>query len=225
MSQTSKLEVLIVDGSPEPCSQALLRVLAQRHPFVIAVDRGVDHCMVAGVRPSMFVGDLDTASKDALAWARNTCGSEKLFSPEKDDTDFGLACTAARNRALMLGRELTLHVACAFGGRQEHALGVFGVMAANADLAPTIIDDEVECKILAPEGQASWQFGADVVGMSFSAIALAANTRVTERGMHWEVSELELPPLSDRGISNVIETSSASVTCDSGVLAAFLRYH
>lgn len=225
MSQETKLEVLIVDGSPEPCSQALLRVLAQRHPFVIAVDRGVDHCMAAGVRPSMFVGDLDTASPEALAWARNTCGSEKLFSPEKDDTDFGLAFTAARQRAAMLRRPISVHVACAFGGRQEHALGVFGVMAANADLAPTIIDDEVECKILSPQGQSTWQFGADVVGTSFSAIALAADTRVTERGMHWEISDFELAPLSDRGVSNVIESPSASVTCESGILAAFLRYH
>lgn len=218
----TEMRSLVVAGSPEPSSDALLRRLSQRANFILAVDRGIDYCMGAGVRPTMFVGDCDTASEEAVSWARHTCGSERLFPPEKDDTDLGLALQSLRNRAQVLNQRLSVTICCASGGRPEHALGVFGVLSANADLAPVLEEDQFQCRILSPAGEATWEFDEADKGKTFSAIPVAAHTVVSEKGMKWEIDKLELPLLSDRGVSNEIVAPCARITCHSGVVAAFL---
>lgn len=295
------MRVLLVAGSPEPSSPALLSSLAREAGTVVAVDRGADACRAAGVVPDAFCGDADTVNPETLRWLRarvaggenggsstplpassvvasdegtgrsssarvrlcpdispskdrSACGADRspapdvlmrvtpaddvhevpeihglygelgirLFPPAKYDTDLSLAFSCARQLAAERDEPLEVTVTCASAGRMDHALAVFGVLAANADLAPRLVEDAFECRILSPRGTGTWVMGEDASGLHFSFVALADGTLVSEAGMRWCLDRFRVDALRDRGISNVIESSEASVTCHEGILAAFL---
>lgn len=113
-------------------------------------------------------------------------------------------------------------VTCASAGRMDHALAVFGVLADNADLAPRLVEDAFECRVLSPAGSELWSLGEDATGRHFSFVALADDTVVSETGMRWNLERFHVDALRDRGISNVIEAGDATVSCHKGILAAFL---
>lgn len=224
------MRILLVAGSPAPSSSALVSRLAAQNDLVLAVDRGADACRAAGVVPGAFCGDADTVSEEGLGWVRDQAlrcedGDEipiRLFPPAKDDTDLSLGFTCARELAAERGEKLKVTVTCASAGRMDHALAVFGVLAKNADLAPRLIEDEFECRILAPSGTDTWALGEGAQGSHFSFVALADDTCVSETGLRWELDHFHVDALRDRGISNVVDAADACVTCHEGILAAFL---
>lgn len=219
--------VLVVGGSPEPSSPELVARLARGASLVIACDRGADALMAAGVVPDEFYGDADSVSAEAVSWLGNAGVDVSLFAAEKDDTDLGLCLDAARE-AMAAGRPegavtpTRVVVTCVSGGRCDHQLGVFGSLARHADLAPAIVEDDMECRLLSPDGAPRWELGPSDAGKTFSAVPVSAGCVVSERGMQWCLDHEPMEPLSDRGISNVVASGSASVECHEGILAAFL---
>lgn len=243
------MRLLLVAGSPEPSSPDLVARLASSSDLVMAVDRGADACRAAGVAPDAFCGDADTVSAGTLSWIRLALGLEgdrldaipaddvrdvpeiagvhgwrglRMFPPAKYDTDLSLAFSCARQVAVEQGEPLEVTVTCASAGRMDHALAVFGVLAANADLAPRLVEDAFECRVLSPRGRGRWELGEGHVGRHFSFVALADGSVVSERGMRWDLDRFRVDALRDRGISNVVDAPDASVTCHEGILAAFL---
>ena len=246
------MRLLLVAGSPEPSSSSLVSHLAVEADQVLAIDRGAEACRVAGVVPDAFCGDADTVSAETLSWVREhaagTPVSEgtlavdpaddvrerpqihglhgdlgiRIFPPAKYDTDLSLGFACARQIAAERGEALDVTVTCASAGRMDHALAVFGVLASNADVAPVLVEDAFECRILAPAGVAAWEFGDECVGSHFSFVALADASVVSEQGMRWELDHFRVDALRDRGISNVIDAPGASITCHVGIVAAFL---
>lgn len=250
-SQASTSRILLVAGSPDACSPVLLRRLVAKADFVVAVDRGADRLMDIHQIPDAFVGDADTVSSAAYQWlrdksdevdksvesARNSAAVEgdpveeqhvegkpvefALFSPKKDYTDLGLACDFVEQR--FTNTTIDLSVCCASAGRADHFLSVFGVLAHYAHLCPILFDDAYECRILSPTGRAAWALDEAAQSHTFSAVALAENTYVSESGFEWNVDNLHLPVLLDRGISNRVMTRSATIRCECGICAAFLH--
>lgn len=245
------MRVLLVAGSPEPSSPALVASLAAEADLVIAVDCGAQICRAAGIVPGAFCGDADTVSPDTLAWVRASIpelganGKERVvpadeahdvpqifglsaargmhvFSPAKYDTDLSLAFSCVRFATRETQERPQVVVTCASGGRMDHALAVFGVLAANADLAPRLVEDSSECHILAPGGIRTWELGPCALGRTFSFVALSDGTIVSERGMRWELNRFCVDALRDRGVSNVVIEPDARITCHFGVVAAFL---
>lgn len=243
------MRALLVAGSPEPSSPELVARLAKEAGLVVAVDRGADACRAAGVVPGAFCGDADTVSPDTLAWIRGLQGADapelsvvpaddvretpevgqmgesfgiRLFPPAKYDTDLSLAFSCARELARELGEPLEVTLTCASAGRMDHALAVFGVLTSNADLAPVLVEDAFECRILSPRGTDAWTFGEEARGKHFSFVALADGSVVSETGMRWNLDHYHVDALRDRGISNVVDDAGASITCHEGTVAAFL---
>lgn len=243
------MRALLVAGSPEPSSPALVAELAAGCDLVVAVDRGAEACRAAGVVPHAFCGDADTVSEETLAWVRSQRGADapelavvpaddvretpevgkmgesfgiRLFPPAKYDTDLSLAFSCARELASELDEALEVTLTCASAGRMDHALAVFGVLASNADLAPVLVEDAFECRILSPRGKRAWTFAADACSRHFSFVALADASVVSESGMRWNLDHYRVDALRDRGISNVIDEPGATITCHDGIVAAFL---
>ena len=146
----------------------------------------------------------------------------RLFPPAKYDTDLSLGFACARQIASERGEDLEVTVTCASAGRMDHALAVFGVLASNADLAPSLVEDAFTCRILSPRGTQTWELGERACGCHFSFVALADASVVSERGMRWELDHFRVDALRDRGISNVIDADDAAITCHVGIVAAFL---
>lgn len=195
-------KVLVVCGSPVVASADLLRQLAGECDRIVAVDRGLDALLGAGLDCDVYVGDADTVSDAgrALVDAAEAFEVER-HDPYKDYTDLALALASVRRR--WPGAEVV--ATCATGGRPDMALSVLGLLAGYEDAPIWIAEDKVVARIL--HAGESWTIeGAE--DRTFSIIAIAPNTEVSEHGLEWELDHAPLGLLADTGISNVVRSTS-----------------
>lgn len=208
-------KVLVVCGSPVVVSADLLRQLAGECDHVVAVDRGLDALLSAGLGCDVYVGDADTVSDAGRALVDAAEGFEvERHNPYKDYTDLALALCSVRRR--WPGAEVV--ATCATGGRPDMALSVLGLLAGYDDAPVWIAEDKVVARIL--RAGESWTIeGAE--GKTFSIIAIAPNTEVSEHGLEWELDHSPLGLLADTGISNIVK-GTAKIAVHQGTAIAFL---
>lgn len=210
-------KVLVVCGSPVVASADLLRQLAGECDHIVAVDRGLDALLGAGLSCDVYVGDADTVSDEGRALVDAASDFEvERHDPYKDYTDLALALDSVRRR--WPGAEVV--ATCATGGRPDMALSVLGLLASYEDAPIWIAEDKVVVRIL--HAGESWTIeGAE--GKTFSIIAIASNTEISEHGLEWELDHSPLGLLADTGISNVVR-STAVIEVHTGTAIAYLLH-
>lgn len=198
-------------------SAELLCHLAGECDHIVAVDRGLDALLGAGLSCDVYVGDADTVSDEGRALVDVAEAFEvERHNPYKDYTDLALALDSVRRR--WPGAEVV--ATCATGGRPDMALSVLGLLAGYADAPVWIEEDEVTARIL--HQNETWTIkGAE--GKTFSIIALAPNTEISEHGLEWELDHSPLGLLADTGISNVVR-STAKIEIHTGTAIAYLLH-
>lgn len=196
-------------------SADLLRQLARECDHVVAVDRGLDALLGAGLCCDVYVGDADTVSDTGRALVDTAEAFEvERHDPYKDYTDLALALDSVRRR--WPGAEVV--ATCATGGRPDMALSVLGLLAGYEDAPIWIAEDKVVTRIL--HAGESWIIeGAE--GKTFSIIAIASGTVVSEHGLEWELNHSPLGLLADTGISNIVR-STAKIEVHTGIAIAYL---
>lgn len=210
-------KVLVVCGSPVVASADLLCRLAGECDHVVAVDRGLDALLSAGLGCDVYVGDADTVSDAGRALVDAASDFEvERHDPYKDYTDLALALVSVRRR--WPGAEVV--ATCATGGRPDMALSVLGLLAGYDDAPVWIAEDDTTARIL--HADESWVIEGHE-GSTFSIIAIAPNTEVSEHGLEWELDHAQLALLADTGISNVVR-STAKITVHTGVAIAYLLH-
>lgn len=208
-------KALVVCGSPVLVSPELLCHLTGECDHIVAVDRGLDALLGAGLGCDVYVGDADTVSDEgrALVDAAEAFEVER-HNPYKDYTDLALALDSVRRR--WPGVEVV--ATCATGGRPDMALSVLGLLAGYEDAPVWIVEDKVVARILHVDE--SWTIeGAE--GKTFSIIAIAPETVVSEHGLEWELDHSPLGLLADTGIGNIVR-STAKITVHQGTAIAYL---
>lgn len=208
-------KVLVVCGSPVVASPELLCRLAGESDHIVAVDRGLDALLGAGLGCDVYVGDADTVSEAGRALVDAAEAFEvECHNPYKDYTDLALALDSVRRR--WPGAEVV--ATCATGGRPDMDLSVLGLLAGYEDAPIWIAEDKVVARIL--HAGESWTIeGAD--GKTFSIIAIAPNTEISEHGLEWELDHSPLGLLADTGISNVVR-KTAKIQVHTGTAIAYL---
>lgn len=208
-------KVLVVCGSPVVASPELLCHLAGECDHIVAVDRGLDALLGAGLSCDVYVGDADTVSDEGRALVDAAADFEvERHNPYKDYTDLALALETIRRR--WPGAEL--YTTCATGGRPDMALSVLGLLASYADAPVWICEDETTARIL--HAGEIWTIQGHE-NSTFSIIALAPNTEVSELGLEWELDHSPLGLLADTGISNIVR-GSATIEVHQGVAIGYL---
>ena len=205
----------MVCGSPVVASADLLCRRAGECDHVVAVDRGLDALLGAGLSCDVYVGDADTVSDAgrALVDAAEAFEVER-HDPYKDYTDLALALNSVGRR--WPGAEVV--ATCATGGRPDMELSVLGLLAGYEGAPVWIAEDKVVSRIL--RAGESWAIeGAE--GKTFSIIAIAPNTEVSEHGLEWELEHSPLGLLADTGISNIVR-STATIQVHTGTAIAYL---
>ncbi len=208
-------KVLVVCGSPVVSSVDLLRQLAGECDHIVAVDRGLDALLGAGLCCDVYVGDADTVSDEGrvLVDAAEAFEVER-HDPYKDYTDLALALDSVRRR--WPGAEVV--ATCATGGRPDMALSVLGLLAGYADAPVWIEEDETTARILHKDE--TWTIEGHE-GSTFSIIAIAPNTEISEHGLEWELDHASLALLADIGISNIVR-GTATIEVHTGTAIAYL---
>lgn len=208
-------KVLVVCGSPVVASTELLRQLAGECDHVVAVDRGLDALLGAGLSCDVYVGDADTVSDEGRALVDAAIDFEvERHNPYKDYTDLALALDTIRCR----WPHAELYATCATGGRPDMALSVLGLLATYADGSVWICEDETTARIL--HQNETWTI-ENAEGKTFSIIAIAPNTEVSEHGLEWELDHAKLGLLADTGISNIVR-ATATIEVHTGTAVAYL---
>lgn len=204
-------------GSPVVASADLLRRLAGECDHIAAVDRGLDALLDAGLTCDVYVGDADTVSEAGRALVDAAVDFEvERHDPYKDYTDLALALDSVRRR----WPSAEVVATCATGGRPDMALSVLGLLAGYDDAPVWIAEDDVTARIL--HSGESWTI-ENGEGKTFSIIAIAPNTEVSEHGLEWELDHAPLAPLGDTGISNIVR-GTATIDVHSGVAIAYLLH-
>lgn len=207
--------VLVVCGSPVVASPDLLRQLAGECDHVVAVDRGLDALLGEGLGCDVYVGDADTVSDAGRTLVDAATDFEvERHDPYKDYTDLALALDSVRRR--WPGAEVV--ATCATGGRPDMGLSVLGLLAGYEGAPVWIAEDKVVARIL--RAGESWTIEGHE-GKTFSIIAIAPGTVVSEHGLEWELDRSPLSLLADTGISNIVRTT-ASITVHQGAAIGFL---
>lgn len=205
----------MVCGSPVVASVDLLRRLAGECDHVVAVDRGLDALLGAGLGCDVYVGDADTVSDAGRELVDAATDFEvERHDPYKDYTDLALALDSVRRR--WPGAEVV--ATCATGGRPDMALSVLGLLTGYEDAPVWIAEDKVVARIL--RAGESWTIEGHE-GSTFSIIAIAPGTAVSEHGLEWELDHAPLGLLADTGISNVVR-STATIKVRTGSAIAYL---
>lgn len=196
-------------------SADLLRRLTGECDHVVTVDRGLDALLGAGLSCDVYVGDADTVSDAGRALVDAATDFEvERHDPYKDYTDLALALESVRRR--WPGAEVV--ATCATGGRPDMALSVLGLLAGYDDAAVWIAEDKVVARIL--RAGESWTIES-AEGKTFSIIAIAPGTVVSEHGLEWELDHASLGLLADTGISNVVR-KTAKIQVHQGTAISYL---
>lgn len=208
-------KVLVVCGSPAVASAELLRHLAGECDHTVAVDRGLDALLGAGLSCDVYVGDADTVSDEGRALVDAAKDFEvELHNPYKDYTDLALALDTIRRR----WPNAEVVATCATGGRPDMALSVLGLLANYNDAPVWIEEDKVMARIL--HAIETWTIES-AEGKTFSIIAIAPETVVSEHGLEWELDHSPLGLLADTGISNIVR-GTATIEVHQGVAIGYL---
>ena len=174
--------------------------------FVIACDRGWEYAESLGLVPNLIVGDFDSAPMP-----ENGIPVE-LLPVRKDDTDTMYAVRTALDRGYR-----NIAIACAFGGRLDHAV-------ANLQSAAFAVSHGGRCRLIGTDTEALVFMAAREAfprrdGWSLSLLSLSDEcTGVTIHGTKFDGENLTLTNSFPLGVSNVWTAEEAIVSAESGTL-------
>ena len=188
---------------------------------VVAADSGVDAAAALGVHVDVVVGDLDSASPEALAAAEAAGARVERHPADKDATDLALALDCAST--LLDGEGAgDVVVAGVEGGRLDHLLA--GILALGDP-------DRRRLRIRAHLGRATIHVvhgpGSLAIeratGQLLSLLPVGGDALgVRTGGLRFPLMDERLPSGTTRGVSNVVDHDPASVTLESGTLLVVL---
>lgn len=178
---------------------------------VVCADGGVDVAVAAGCAVDLVVGDMDSASSEALAAVEGTAVVQRA-DVDKDETDLELALIAAGERG---ATQITVHVAD--GGRLDHQLANVAVLASPR-WVPARIDAHIGT-------ERAWIVRGDrelpvPVGAPFALLPMGGSARVSTTGVRWPLEDEWLDATEARGISNEVVATPVRVQVAEGVVLA-----
>lgn len=193
-TKTPPLRVLVLGGRrPDP---QWLRAVAEGREIWCA-DAGADACLEAGVVPDRLIGDLDSISEGAWAWAEAKEVPLERYPAEKDETDFQLALKAPFEGALL--------VTGCWGGRFDHAFS--NVFSASSAAGPRVLcladEREVLFPLTGPAPEGLLLLDLPVPPLALSLLPLTAAARVSAQGVKWPLEDAPLTQSHPYAISNV----------------------
>ena len=204
--------LILVNGELYSPGVLRRRIRAETFELILGADRGACYAKTLNVTLNAVIGDLDSLSNSA----RQSPGSAEFISypSEKNETDLELTLLYAKEK----GAD-SIVIIGAMGGRMDMTIGNI-MLITNTSFS--------SCRIEVWHGeQTGWVIkppGEDISGRpgdTVSLIPLGGNASgITTEGLAYPLKDEELPSGSVRGISNLLEKSSAHVGLSNGLLLA-----
>jgi thiamine pyrophosphokinase len=178
---------------------------------LIAADGGLTHLQPLGLAPRLLIGDLDSVSADQIDWAAAHGSQIERYPVAKNETDLELALKAAQK----LGCDEIIIVA-GLGGRLDQTLGNLSLLR---------MPELQECTLRFEDGREEVfliRQSAEINGQPGDVVSLlplwGTVTGVLTENLAYPLREETLYAEQTRGISNVMNTTLARVSIQSGEL-------
>ena len=181
--------------------------------LIIAADGGAAHCRLLNITPHIVIGDLDSiAPAQTEKYIR--AGVEIIRHPaRKDATDLELAMDLAMTRGT---DEVVL--SGALGGRWDMSLSNV-MLAASKKYSQMVVSLlNADCRMHIVHGGTTLFLNGEA-GQNISLIALSTDVQgITIKGFEYPLKNAALPFGSSRGVSNLLQRETGSVTLKKGTL-------
>ena len=179
---------------------------------IICIDGGTDRAMALGITPWRVVGDMDSISEEARAYATSLGAAFTVVPREKDNTDFQLALELAEQDGAT-----SIVVWGGIGSRLDHSL-------SNLFSATRLALKGIEVSFRSPREDVYLVNRHLVVpgktGDTVSLITLGDEAGgVTLRGFQYPLTNAVLDGRWQCAVSNVIVEPDPTVTVGYGVVA------
>lgn len=213
MNRNEEAHAVVVAGG-DPWTGPLPRIGATVSE-VIAADSGVDLAIELGLPVSVVIGDMDSASPEALAEAELHGARIKRHPRDKDATDLelamDLACANGARTIIVLGGA---------GGRMSHLLGIAALLAGEKYGA-------IRVSWLLPTAEIHVVNRAHPVTIDgapndrVSLIPIGCDAEgIQTTGLRWTLAGDTLSSTASRGISNELVADRAEISVTAGTLLA-----
>ncbi len=183
---------------------------------IVCVDGGLVHCLAAGLRPTLLLGDMDSVSPELVSSIVDSGVEAIRYSAEKDASDLELALTVLADRGV---NELILLGIS--GGRTDHMLfNWLLVVRRNWPFKLQLIDAHTHAILV----NTDYPLEFPVVNSDTISLLplLGPVCGVTTEGLRYQLQNAVLQTGSTRGLSNEAISTVCQVRVTSGTLLVML---
>jgi thiamine pyrophosphokinase len=195
-----------------PNNLTRLHKLAESAAHIVATDGALDHATNCGIKVQTLIGDLDSLA-DSTNLEERFPNLEILRYPEdKDWTDLELAIDWALKQS-----PTSISVYGATGGRIDHTMTNLSLLekGLHSGVPIELISGNESVQLI----QGSLALQRAQLGDRVSLLPISLFCTVSTQGLKYALAGEKLFRGQGRGISNVVVSTPASVTVESGVLA------
>ncbi len=185
-------------------------ILDADYDMTICCDAGLDRAIELGVKPTILLGDFDSA--EHFSMADDFDSAELVVLPhEKDVTDTEAAVDLAYERGATV-----ITIIGGLGGRLDHTMANLGLLAkylGKADIF--IIDGDNFVRMLAPGKHMIVSAGYEYLGLiPFGGPV----TGLTIKNVHYPLENCDVDGTTSLTVSNEITKDPAEISFESGKL-------
>lgn len=186
------------------------QTLAQGADLLVAADSGMDPLFQWGIKPHLWLGDMDSAASYPPGWTSDI--HQQRHPVDKDDTDAELAVKYLESQGC--GRIVLLGGG---GGRPDHFTALWYLMAGGQ--FPALRHWYTREDLIFPvEGE--W-IGRGEPGKRISLFPAWEETLFSTQGFHWDLSD-EIWGPQRWGISNRFDRNEVRILVKRGKLMVIL---
>ncbi len=180
---------------------------AKMFDVIIAVDAGFEYLKKIDVVPNMVMGDFDSLGYEPLE-IRHV-----KFSAHKDKSDMELAISRAKTMKCD-----SLYVFGALGGRLDHTIANLYIFADACEQGMYVCMVDEEIAIFFVSGPDVFEADARESG-TVSVFSMSdVSHGVFERGMEWDIDDVDLSNRTSLGLSNELIGQPVMIGVESGTL-------
>jgi len=213
--------VVIADGDvpPRAALDAAWPGWAEGIEAVVAADGGLLRAPLAGLKPTLLVGDLDSLERGHVAEAEAAGLPIRRAPADKDESDTELAVLACLARGAS-----SITVVGSLGGRLDHELANIWLLALPAlGARPVqILDGRTRVRLVRAPGEDGRAVRRELAGRPGDLVTLLPLGEhvegITTENLRYPLRDEPLRVGPARGLSNVRLTGTAAVTVRRGLL-------
>ena len=175
---------------------------------VYCADSGLDHLLRWGIKPDLFVGDMDSVSEEGALFLEHNKIPRKIFSSDKDMTDTDLVLS-------IIPPDSDVILICSLTGRIDHVLANLGMLVKYRESGLEITATDGITDIIPVIGENTIRIenimNADDIVVSLVPFANDHVKGVTTSGLHYALNDATLEAASSYGISNYPSEDSCDI--------------